>query len=193
MNNLPDDVLIYMALTMDIPDVLMLCNVNSKFNKVICDNQKYWMNKLLNDFPEDFKIFDIKNYGPDYKNYYKTYAYTSMLIEVSIDQYNDLAEEYEFINASKDLTFHRNTDVKKLVFNIIDDLFNTIDSWGLYTISVNDDVICEDIKNLYDEYFEGVNADTSHITINFASQEFVDETDDTLDVLLENSIRKYKN
>jgi hypothetical protein len=195
MNDLPNDVTMYIASMMDIPDVLMLCNINSQFNRIICNNQKYWMMKLLNDFPEYFRTFDIKNYGPDYKNYYRTYAYRTIVIHITIDQYNDFAEEYEYIYAAKDLTFHRNTDntnIKTLVFNIISDFFDTIDSWGLYSILIDDVDICEDDKYLDHACFESINVDTTEITINFSSQEFVDETNDSLNKLLEDTIRTNK-
>ena len=46
---LPRDVVIYMATKLNLPELYNLCLTNSKFNKLICSNEMFWMNKLIND------------------------------------------------------------------------------------------------------------------------------------------------
>lgn len=64
MENLPNDVLIYMALSMDLPEILSLCRVNSNINNIICDNEVFWMNKLRHDY-------NIHGHKDNYKTRYK--------------------------------------------------------------------------------------------------------------------------
>ena len=191
MNRVPDDVIMYMALVMDIPAVLKFCNSSPRFNRIICNNQKYWMNKLLNDFPEDFDQETIWRYGPDFKRYYRSYAYNTIKINVVIDQYNEYAGEYEYIYADADLIFRRNSDIKKLLFDVILELFNSIDAWGQYTIYIDDNGECLD-TSLEKECFDNVDVNTKSITVNFASKDFIDETDAELTEILRQSIENVK-
>ncbi len=78
--NVPKDILIYMALSYDLPEILSLCRTSKRFNNTICLNQLFWMNKLMKDFPifRNIKIYQkipLKyNLGDnryDYKSYYK--------------------------------------------------------------------------------------------------------------------------
>ena len=192
MNSLPDDVIIYTALVMDIPQVLKLCSTSSRFNRIICNNQKYWMNKLLIDFPENFNRGNISKYGPDYKNYYKSHAYKTILINVTIDQYNEEAWKYEHIDTSYNLIYHKNTDITKLVFDIIGNMFSQLNISGSYIV-INDEEECEDIYPFSKECFENIDNNTQSITINFRSDSFVDETDGSLSVLLKESIKLKKS
>lgn len=195
MNRLSDDVITYMALVMDIPSVLAFCNTNPRFNKIVCENQKYWMNRLLSDFPEDFIGEDISKYGPDYKSYYKSHAYTTIVINVTIDYYDEEADDYEYIYGEANLTYHKNSDIKKLLLDIIGELFDTLNIWGNYSISIDDEdavEACEDLRAVDMECFKDVNVNTKSITINFATQDFVDETHNSLSELLRESIETMK-
>ena len=49
-DKLPTDVIIYMALSMDLPEILNLCTSSKKFNRIICLNNTFWMNRLSNDY-----------------------------------------------------------------------------------------------------------------------------------------------
>lgn len=52
MELLPDDINIVTALNLKYEDILRLCRVNKKFNK-ICQNPYFWELKLDRDYPED--------------------------------------------------------------------------------------------------------------------------------------------
>lgn len=179
MNSLPDDVIIYIALIMDTQEVLQLCNTHSKFNKIICNNQKYWLNKLLNDFPEDFKNGDIKKYGPDYKSFYKFHAYVTIGIEIIIDQYNEEAEKYEYIPVFGEFTYHKKKgDIKMVLANVIHEFISHPDLYGDlygdYTITVDENPQCtEDYP--YSTCFENVDVDTKTITVNYTSNGFISD------------------
>lgn len=50
MDSLPKDVLVYMAVKMDIKDALSLCRTSSFFYNTIYKNDDFWMNKSKKDF-----------------------------------------------------------------------------------------------------------------------------------------------
>lgn len=69
----PKDVIVYLALTLDLPEILSLCRTNSKFNNIVCENQSFWRNKLK----KDYHVTDIPPIGPytEYKNPKEYYEY----------------------------------------------------------------------------------------------------------------------
>ena len=75
----PNDILIYMALSYDLPEILSLCRSSQRFNNIICLNQLFWMKKIANDFPifrstKMYQNIPMKyklNKVFDYKSYYK--------------------------------------------------------------------------------------------------------------------------
>ena len=74
MNELPKDIIIYLALNMDILDVLSICKASKKFNQNICNNKNYWISKLKKDFDIQWnQIYDDpkKTYFDfDYNKYF---------------------------------------------------------------------------------------------------------------------------
>lgn len=49
MNNIPRDVLIKLAIEMDLPDLLSFCLTSKNINAQICDNKEFWRRKLLSE------------------------------------------------------------------------------------------------------------------------------------------------
>lgn len=60
---------------MDLSDISSLCRSSSKFNDLICNNQHFWMNKLIKEYGldiENLKYFSSRYpYEGNYKKYYK--------------------------------------------------------------------------------------------------------------------------
>ena len=50
MESLPKDLLIQLALELDLPSILNYCRSSKKFNNLICNNYTFWMNKHIRDF-----------------------------------------------------------------------------------------------------------------------------------------------
>ncbi len=46
----PSDIIRYMALVMDLPELLSLCRTSKRFNREICENVGYWRERLAKDF-----------------------------------------------------------------------------------------------------------------------------------------------
>lgn len=49
-DKLSADVIVYMALNMDLPEILSLCSTSTRFNKVVCLNKIFWVNRLKRDY-----------------------------------------------------------------------------------------------------------------------------------------------
>lgn len=62
-DKLPNDVIIHMALDMSLDQVYNLCLVKKKFNKLICNNTNFWIQKLLKDFKTDWKTKEDNKYN----------------------------------------------------------------------------------------------------------------------------------
>jgi hypothetical protein len=68
--NLPPDVIVLLALEMNLDTILNYCLVNKKFNSLVCDSQNFWRIKYQKDFPGS-KLLP-KNMKP--KEFYKYIA-----------------------------------------------------------------------------------------------------------------------
>ena len=68
MEDLSKDELIYIAMMLDLPDILSLCKSKKRFNEVICKQDIFWYNKIKQDYPH---ITDLELYGENYKQIYK--------------------------------------------------------------------------------------------------------------------------
>ena len=201
ISNLPNDVIMYMALNMDIPEILSLCNTSNRFNNLVCNNQKYWMNRLLKEFPERINTQNVSRWGPDYKTFYRDIAYHEIDIDVSInftgepeDDTGDESEDPEevYINASSSLVYHvKQQNIKSLLTNIFNNVSQRINVWGYYTISIDGDDSCQDVKRISEYCFEDIDGDTGNVSLFISSVEPLDYlTDDLLKDILDSSIQE---
>ena len=56
--NLSVDNLVAIALKLDITDITNFCRLNRKFNRAVCNNQKFWIQKLYIDFNMNYLDFN---------------------------------------------------------------------------------------------------------------------------------------
>ena len=67
-DRLPPDVIVYMAMNMDLPEILTFCMSSRRFNHIVCKNNKFWLQRLINDY--DVHVDQIpRHYTP--KTYYE--------------------------------------------------------------------------------------------------------------------------
>ena len=66
--NVPKDILIMMALDLDLPSLYSLCRSDASKNRILCASSIFWRKKLEQDYPK-IDITDIKstNYKPLYE------------------------------------------------------------------------------------------------------------------------------
>ncbi|GAG79205.1 unnamed protein product, partial [marine sediment metagenome] len=50
MDKIPKDIIVLLALELDISDVLTYCRLSKRFNNAVCNNFSFWYNKLFKDF-----------------------------------------------------------------------------------------------------------------------------------------------
>lgn len=79
MEKLPKDVLMELALELNLPDIVSLCRTSSRIDRDVCENSIFWRNKIRKDFPEAkymskntrqiyLKLDKIKKEYPELKN-----------------------------------------------------------------------------------------------------------------------------
>lgn len=71
MDTLPDDLINYLSLDMDLQDVLNLCQTSKEFRDRICNNKYYWINRLKKDYEitYDSSFGNAKDLYMDTKKY----------------------------------------------------------------------------------------------------------------------------
>ena len=62
---LPKDILIKLVLNLDLPTIFEITRINKQFNRLICENEMFWMNKFYNDYGKYSKIEE------SWKEFYK--------------------------------------------------------------------------------------------------------------------------
>jgi hypothetical protein len=62
------DVLILLALKLDLSSLNSLCRTSKRMNRILCDNKTFWLNKIKKDYPN---ITELNLYGSNYKQIYK--------------------------------------------------------------------------------------------------------------------------
>ena len=69
-DKLSKDTIMYIALTMDLPEILSYCRLSSRFNNTVCENKYFWSRRLKQDYNIDY--LDIGDRYP--KIYYQFFA-----------------------------------------------------------------------------------------------------------------------
>ena len=59
MDKAPKDVLVTIAMDLDLPSLLRWCQSSSRIQRDVCNNQNVWRGRLLRDYP-DYERFNLK-------------------------------------------------------------------------------------------------------------------------------------
>jgi len=65
LSDLSKDLIVKIAITFDLPEILNLCRTSRDFNTKVCENKDFWINKYIRDFPNRPIPSDAKEF---YKN-----------------------------------------------------------------------------------------------------------------------------
>ena len=84
-SQLPTDIIIKIALDLDLPEVLRFCETSPRIYNAICNNKNYWANKLQYDFNLTYQ--DYKSYIPPYS---ESSDYPRMVYERLIKEPNNI-------------------------------------------------------------------------------------------------------
>jgi len=74
MEKLPKDMIIYLAMEMELPEILSFCKTSKKTNERVCKDNNFWRNKIKKDRPNllDYLSEDEKNYRKIYERIYES-------------------------------------------------------------------------------------------------------------------------
>ena len=53
---MPDEIIYIIGLDLSYKEIINTCSTSRRFNKVVCDNEKFWMLKTQRDYPNQQKI-----------------------------------------------------------------------------------------------------------------------------------------
>jgi len=202
MERLSLDVIMYMAMNMDVPEILTLCETSKRFNRFICKNQKFWMNRIIMEFP----YLDIREYGPDYYTSYRNLAYRDIEIYVGLAMLDEETTDWEGpeedweedeVYANSIVRLRTNLPeeaVSEILYNIADNLGDSVD-YGYFTVRINgEDTICNNVQELDIECFNDANNHIESVNIFLLSlgPGDVEYYEDNLDDILETAISKAK-
>ena len=67
METTDKNVLMLIALELDMPSLYKLCSTNKKMNKLVCGNQMFWMRRLNKEYPNTIGKFPLKS---DFRDIY---------------------------------------------------------------------------------------------------------------------------
>ena len=127
MEKLPKDILIEIALDLDLQDVFGYCLSSKYINEIVCENKIFWINKLYKDFNIDHRESKLsaKKYYLEINNLLKIYNFNRLLRYGLENNRNDLVKIAIYKNASlSDFNFNDFQKIKLLDEKLIDILFN---------------------------------------------------------------------
>lgn len=120
-DRLPRDVIIYMALTMELPELYKYCRLSTRFNQAVCNNPQFWENRLESTYgiTKDMIRYSPR-YGSNPKEYYEILR--KMLLEAGDDLSKKLetAAQYGIFDLVVDiLKSGENLDIDGAVVNAL--------------------------------------------------------------------------
>ena len=72
MENLPKDVLVLLAMEMGYADVLRFCTSSKRINRLVCENENFWRNKLYQTYPFSKRLQEKFTPITNYREFYRT-------------------------------------------------------------------------------------------------------------------------
>ena len=204
MDKLPKDVVAEIAMELNNIDIIRLCKSNKKFNQNVCENESFWLNKILKEYPQ---VKNFKKIGNTYREIYQNLYLAEkkeIFIEINIeshlyededeDDYEDEDEDSK-INIGITIKYNRMTTIRELKRKIIDsitDFFEMANFSGRYSVwfDENEDAECSDFKHL-DRCLESLNYDSSIIRITLDTRDSIDEDEKDYKRYLKESFDTY--
>lgn len=160
---LSKDTLIYMAMMLDLPDILALCKTNSKINQIICQNERFWLNKIKRDYPQK----ELKP-GTNYREMYKNLFIHPININLIINFQEDMSD-YSF---SRTIVINENdniTNIGKYILYILSQFSEGLLIGNKFKLDIyngNDIKTCEVARWHLNHCLENINHNTTKIIVN---------------------------
>lgn len=177
LEKLPSDVLIYMALELDMVEILNLCKVSDNIDFIICNNERFWMNKVIRDYPKIFSSNKQFLYGKTYKEIYKQLSKQLISIDLEYNiEYTDgfyIQDDINLYHEIKISSLVPLDQIKSLVYDIIISFNQYLFIDGNYEIYVDRVMTC-DSEEISEDCFDKIGYDTIDVMINLKSREPID-------------------
>lgn len=71
LDKIDKDILMEIALGLDMPELLKLCLTSKRINGLICNNKLFWLNKVKRNYPKTYIAYFKKDTSPDWKSIYE--------------------------------------------------------------------------------------------------------------------------
>ena len=110
--NIPNDLIIYIALQLDLPELLNYCRVSQKFNSLVCQNNSFWINRLKQDFNITYTKVNNDNPKLLYQKIYHLINEYKALVKIA-SRFKEVRLDETLI--LKDGIMFRRRDVEKLL------------------------------------------------------------------------------
>ena len=184
MEQLPRDVLVYMAMMLDLPDILSLCNSNSKFNEKVCNNEQFWYNKIRQDYPD---INNLDKYGSTYRQIYRNIKYPiEIKLVITVDELDG-----SNVTGSTFVVMDKITmgNMGKFIQYIVSEFsYGIVHDWESFIVTIfNKDNTEENIKKCYStpwnidsECFDNINYTTTEVRVIMKNHVNEDDVEDRI-------------
>lgn len=133
MEGLNKDLIIFLALDLDLITLIKLCATNKKFNNLICNNNIFWMNRLHQDYPNTLNKFskdsNFKKIYISLKNkVVKYYTYVIENEDPNIINISDYVKKFKELRNIRLKIYETNT-IEKNTFKVIGDFPSGTKLW----------------------------------------------------------------
>ena len=195
MESSSKDVLVKIALEMSLKDILNLCLTNKRFNAYICNNESFWLNKILRDYPN---VTNYKEFGSTNKERYMNLSKDividiSIKIENTMTEYDDDDDEENEEEITREINVGYSValedklpigEIKGKIYRALSDFFQRLSLWGYYDVYIDEVEVCQDYKYFHEECLQFLAYNTREIRIYLYATEPIDEGDEAHDQLL---------
>ena len=105
LEQLPKDVLIEIALNLDAPNLINFCKIQKRQNQAICQNEHFWRQKLLKDYPNYESILSgkWKKFRNKYIRMYKFYQSINSWIQDFLYRFYGESQEYMLCHCNNNI------------------------------------------------------------------------------------------
>jgi hypothetical protein len=142
MERLSKDIIVKLALGMDLPEILSLCMTSKRFNRFVCENNRFWVSMIKRDYPG--YPYELMKGEKDYKDLYKRLKEKEGIITLKI-KYHDGVPMASYTANLKANTLEQS---KEIISNTFSDFIIQLSFYGNYSIEIDDLTVCSDINIL---------------------------------------------
>jgi len=133
METLPKDILISIALNLDLPQIIQFCKTDKYHNNVICESRNFWNRKLLQDFgivsktpKEEYKTLFLD------QNNEKLYDKFGITSDAPVKAYNILQEKYDQAYTIFEEYALDKEEFEQELISLIEDMSGDIENMDVY-------------------------------------------------------------